>query len=86
MMNQPSYVQRWKEKVEWYQDNGVNLAQDADGRPLTEIIDGPNGLLVWTDDAGGVNTPAWTDLARAVFRSGGTSLGRRAGSKVARPQ
>ena len=83
-MNQPSYARRWEEKLDWYRSNGILPALDPEGRPLSEIKEGPNGLLVWTDDAKGVDTPAWTEMARAVI---GTSTGMgqsRRGSKVAR--
>jgi hypothetical protein len=86
MMNQPSYARRWKEKLAWYQDNGIFLAQDAEGRPLAEINDGANGLLLWTDDARGVDSPAWNELARKVLGSGTATSDRRTGSKVARPR
>jgi energy-coupling factor transporter ATP-binding protein EcfA2 len=86
MMNQPSYARRWQDKLRWYQDNGIALAQDVEGHLLPEVNDAPNGLLVWTDDAGGVDTPAWTALARKVLGSGTATSDRRRGSKVARPQ
>ena len=65
-MNQPSYARRWEEKLQWYRSNGILPALDPEGHPLSEIKEGPNGLLVWTDDAKGVDTPAWTEMARAV--------------------
>ena len=84
-MDQPSYARRWDEKLEWYRGNGITPALDSDGHPLAEIKEGPNGILIWTDDSKGVDTPAWTALARAIF---GTvpAAERRRGSKVARPQ
>jgi hypothetical protein len=86
MMNQPSYAQRWTEKLEWYCDNGILPVFDPQGRLLPEIKDGPNGLLVWTDDASGVNIPAWTEMAQKVLGSGAVASDRRSGSKVARPR
>jgi hypothetical protein len=30
---------------------------------------GPNGVVVWTDDADGVDKPAWTAMAKAILGS-----------------
>src|SRR6202040_908513 len=42
---------------------------------------GPNGVVVWTDDADGVDKPAWTAMAKAILgstlRSGPGELRRR---------
>lgn len=84
MMNQPSYARRWAEKLEWYRANGVVPALDSHGAPLTDVKDGPNGLLVWTDDANGVNAPAWLAMAQSVFGSAGMTSSASRGSKVAR--
>lgn len=81
-MNQPSYARRWAEKLEWYRANGIMPALDTAGRPLSEIKDGPNGILIWTDDADGVNTPAWTEMARTVLGSQGVPTQRRRGGRV----
>ncbi|WP_197503097.1 ATP-dependent RecD-like DNA helicase [Mycobacterium sp. 1245111.1] len=83
-MNQPSYARRWDEKLEWYRRNGITPALDSEGRALAGVKDGPNGILVWTDDAHGVDTPAWTEMAKAIFGSGSVAEPRW-GSKVARP-
>ena len=84
MMNQPSYARRWAEKLEWYRANGVVPALDSHGAPLSDVKDGPNGLLVWTDDANGVNAPAWLAMAQKVFGTSATSSKSTRGSKVAR--
>lgn len=84
-MDQPSYARRWEEKLEWYRSNGVLPALDANGDPLPHINEGPNGLLVWTDDARGVDTPAWTEMAKAVIGTSSVPGQLRRGSKVARP-
>lgn len=84
-MNQPTYARRWEEKLGWYRSNGILPALDSDGRPLAEIKEGPNGVLVWTDDAKGVDTPSWTEMARVVIGSGNAPAGHRQGSKVSRP-
>ena len=83
-MNQPSYAQRWAEKLDWYRANGILSALDSEGKPLAEIKEGTNGILVWTDDARGVDVPGWTEMARAVLGNGAASSGRRTGSKVVR--
>jgi hypothetical protein len=83
-MEQPSYARRWAEKLEWYRTNGIIPALDSGGRPLAAMKEGTNGLLVWTDDANGVDTPAWTAMARAVLGPSSVSAERHRGSKVAR--
>jgi hypothetical protein len=83
-MNQPSYAQRWAEKLDWYRANGILSALDSEGKLLAEIKEGTNGILVWTDDARGVDVPGWTEMARAVLGSSAASSGRRTGSKVVR--
>ena len=81
-MNQPSYARRWAEKLDWYRTNGILPALDAAGRTLNKIKDGPNGILIWTDDANGVDTPAWTEMARAVLGSDGVPTSRRRRGRV----
>lgn len=73
MMNQPSYARRWADKLEWYRDNGVLPALDSNGQPLAQIKEGPNGILIWTHDANGVDIPAWTEMAQTVL---GTRMNR----------
>ncbi|MGA5541285.1 AAA family ATPase [Mycobacterium sp. NPDC051198] len=77
MMNQPSYAKRWAEKVEWYRANGILPALDAEGKVLEDIKEGPNGILIWTDDADGVDIPAWTEIAQRVLGTGNRPLARR---------
>ncbi|MDT4994162.1 MAG: hypothetical protein QOH97_4054, partial [Actinoplanes sp.] len=50
MLDTPAYAAGWKRKKQWYHDQGV-LPFDEGG--------GPHGTLVWTDDRGGVDVPAW---------------------------
>ncbi|MCA4725814.1 AAA family ATPase [Mycolicibacterium fortuitum] len=77
MMNQPSYAHRWAEKLEWYRANGILPALDSAGNPLAEIKEGPNGILIWTDDANGVDIPAWTEMATKVLGMSGRPVARR---------
>jgi len=49
MLHEPSYQKRWKQKKQWYRENGI-LPQDEGG--------GPNGILVVTEDSpnGGISS------------------------------
>jgi hypothetical protein len=67
LMNQPSYARRWEEKLQSYAANGILPGLDADGQVIPGAQGGPNGILVWTDDAAGVNKPAWTAMAEAIL-------------------
>lgn len=60
MMSNPKYAKEWAAKKDWYRANGY--------RPYDEpAIAGERGVLVWTDDMGGVDQPAWAQLAGSVF-------------------
>jgi len=43
---------------------------------------GPNGVVVWTDDADGVDKPAWTAMAKAILGSTPAIGARRAAKKT----
>lgn len=58
MLDDPQYARNWDAKKEWYRANGVLPIADGGG---------PEGTLVWTDDLGGVDVPAWRQLAQQVF-------------------
>jgi hypothetical protein len=53
LMDDLDYARKWGLKKEWYAANGF----------LPHPQRGNNGTLMWTDDTGGVNVPAWTQLA-----------------------
>jgi hypothetical protein len=53
LMDDIDYARKWGLKREWYAANGF--------LPFPER--GDKGAVVWTDDAGGVNIPAWRQLA-----------------------
>lgn len=78
MLEDPAYAAAWERKKQWYASMGV-LPADEGG--------GPAGALMWTDDLGGVNVPAWRAAAEAVIgrpRSGGRPGGRAAKKAAAR--
>lgn len=69
------YARKWSLKKDWYAANGF----------LPHPQQGKKGTLMWTDDTGGVDVPAWTQLGvdaigplvSAPIRRGPTA-GRRA--------
>ncbi|MCM3885060.1 ATP-dependent RecD-like DNA helicase [Frankia sp. R82] len=60
MMNNPRYAADWAAKKAWYVANGLRPYDEPDA-------DGSRGVLVWTDDRGGVDQPAWAEMARQVI-------------------
>ena len=58
MLSDPRYAAKWARKRQWYADNGV--------RPFDEG-GGERGALLITDDAGGVDFPAWRELANKAL-------------------
>ncbi|MEU4772683.1 ATP-dependent RecD-like DNA helicase [Micromonospora sp. NPDC023644] len=58
MLADPRYAAKWTVKKDWYARNGVLPSEDGGGE---------QGMLVVTDDRGGVNFPAWRNLAQKVF-------------------
>lgn len=62
MMGNQKYADDWETKKEWYARHGFRPYDDPDAK-------GDRGVLMWTDDRGGVNQPAWADLARTVIGS-----------------
>lgn len=69
MMTQPAYATRWAEKLRWYEVNGILPGLELDGTPIQDVTKrgGPNGILIWTDDVGGVDKPAWRAMAEAII-------------------
>lgn len=72
MMGNPRYAADWEEKKAWYVANGFR-PYDEPGTTSTR------GVLVWTDDRGGVDQPAWASLARDVL---GVARDRRPAKKM----
>lgn len=72
MMGIPKYASGWDAKKEWYVANGFRPYDDPDGT-------GTRGVLIWTDDRGGVDQPAWAAMALEVI---GSSAPRRAAKKA----
>jgi hypothetical protein len=72
MMGNPTYASDWAAKKQWYIAHGFRPYDDP-------VADGFRGVLIWTDDRGGVDQPAWAQLAREVI---GTSAPRRAAKKA----
>jgi len=60
MMNNPRYAANWAAKKRWYVDNGYRPYDEPDAG-------GSRGVLVWTDDQGGVDLPAWEAIASEVL-------------------
>jgi hypothetical protein len=58
MLHEPSYQRRWKQKKDWYRENGI-LPQEEGG--------GPNGILIVTEDSanGGISS---SEILRVVDR------------------
>jgi hypothetical protein len=52
-MDDIDYARKWSLKLDWYTANGF--------LPFPER--GDKGTVMWTDDTGGVNVPAWRHLA-----------------------
>jgi len=75
MMNNPRYAAAWELKKGWYRQQGYRPSDE-------EGVAGDLGLLVWTDDTGGVDHPAWLDLARQVIGLAVRPSPRRAAKKA----
>ena len=73
MMGNPKYAADWTAKKSWYVANGFRPYDDP-------TAGGSRGVLMWTDDRGGVDQPAWAHMARQVI---GTSAPRRVAKKTA---
>ncbi len=73
MMGNPRYASDWATKKAWYLANGFRPYDDPDAA-------GDRGVLVWTDDTGGVDQPAWAEIGRSVI---GIASPRRAIKKAA---
>jgi hypothetical protein len=72
MMSNPKYAADWAAKKAWYVANGF--------RPHDEpAADGTRGVLIWSDDRGGVDQPAWAETAKEVI---GVAAPRRAAKKA----
>jgi len=53
LMDDLDYARKWALKKDWYAANGF----------LPHPLRGESGTLMWTDDTGGVDFPAWRKLA-----------------------
>lgn len=73
MMGNPKYAADWRAKKAWYVSNGFRPYDEPEAL-------GARGTLVWTDDSGGVDQPAWAKLARGII---GEPSSRRATKKAA---
>ncbi|KXU91511.1 hypothetical protein CR51_32115 [Caballeronia megalochromosomata] len=73
MMGNPRYAAEWAAKKAWYVAHGFRPYDE----PETE---GTRGVLIWTDDRGGVDQPAWASLAQSVL---GAAAPRRVAKKKA---
>jgi len=76
MMNNPRYAADWSAKKTWYIQQGYRPYDDSDAG-------GERGVLVWTEDTGGVDQPAWLALAESVL--GSTSARPRRPTKKTAP-
>jgi hypothetical protein len=72
MMGNPRYAAEWAAKKAWYVAHGFRPYDEPD-------IASTRGVLIWTDDRGGVNQPAWTSLAQGVL---GVAAPRRVAKKL----
>ncbi|MFF7251177.1 AAA family ATPase [Embleya sp. NPDC008237] len=74
MLDDPSYAAGWERKKRWYAAQGI-LPHTQGG--------GAAGTLMWTSDQGGVNVPAWRELATTVIGKGADAAPRPAAKKAA---
>lgn len=72
MMGNPKYAADWDAKKAWYRAHGFRPYDDPEST-------GTRGVLMWTDDSGGVDLPAWESMAKQVL---GTGVARRAAKKA----
>ena len=73
MLGNPKYAADWDAKKAWYVANGFRPFDDPEA-------EGSRGVLIWTDDRGGVDQPAWAESAKQVI---GVAAPRRAAKKAA---
>lgn len=87
MMNQPVYAARWAEKLRWYAANGILPGLKPDGSVIEDPAKrgGPNGTLVWTDDARGVDKPAWLAMGEFILGTAAPGVPKKAAKKGRRP-
>lgn len=72
MMGNPKYAADWSAKKAWYVGHGF--------RPFDEPqVEGSRGVLMWSDDRGGVDQPGWVQMATQVL---GAPAPRRAAKKA----
>ena len=62
MMGNPKYASDWSAKKAWYVAQGFRPYDEPDTA-------GSRGVLLWTDDRGGVDQPAWRQAAERVLGS-----------------
>lgn len=84
MMNQPVYAARWAEKLRWYAANGILPGLKPDGSVIEDPAKrgGSNGILVWTDDARGVDKPAWLAMGESVLGTAAPGAPKKAAKKA----
>ncbi|MDN7909077.1 AAA family ATPase [Burkholderia cepacia] len=73
MMGNPRYAAEWAAKKAWYVAHGFRPYDEPETASM-------RGVLIWTDDRGGVDQPAWVSLAQSVL---GVAAPRRVAKKVA---
>lgn len=76
LMDDLDYARKWFLKKDWYKANGF----------LPHPERGENGTLMWTDDARGVDMPAWRQLAIEVVGPLVTGPSRRGPAAARRSQ
>ena len=61
MLGNPTYQQRWNEKLAWLESQGISPREEEGG---------PNGTLIITRDSpdGGIDAKAVSDLIQDLFR------------------
>jgi hypothetical protein len=73
MMGNPKYAADWEAKKAWYAAMGFRPFNEPDA-------DGSRGVLMWSDDRGGVDQPEWVQMATEVL---GAPAPRRTAKKSA---
>lgn len=71
MMGNPKYAADWETKKAWYAAQGFRPFDEPDA-------DGSRGVLMWSDDRGGVDQPGWVEMATQVL---GAPASRRTAKK-----
>ena len=74
MLDNPEYAANWQRKRDWYAQRGI--VEDG----------GPAGVLLTTDDRGGVDEPAWAAAAARVIGPARRTTPRKSAVKRAAPK